>query len=562
MHRPHRRASYHLCPIVAAQPRSVARSEVPSMSIRFLRLLPLAVLGLAALASPALSQDLGGPLKVNGRDIPVSSIKREMVYAVGAQALEGKKLDVIIEEEVARRVAAGEDRAKFEFTQEEKDGLFAAALQQIRDQYPTLDPMEVLERNGLSKRLLEGQVAQTLRFDKVFLPADPRQWPVTTTDAITESAGADFMTKLREAQDEKDRVAKEAAAAGNGEPAPDKKGEDMFKMIMRKMVMQSLFDKSVVKYASNGLPEGVAMQVNERQIMTDEIYDLVSGGLNDERIRQTRVWLAKIEACKQELQRQQAWLGDEEFQQLFAEHKAPYDQSPFKLEVIATGFKRFPSMDSYMTFFRVLKSYERMIQPEINDENLTKHLARANKLLGLSRCNVQMILCSAMDMSTGKWRPDGWEYAKTRALEASKLLAEKNGDNWDAVLEEYSEFWDPPIPVGQPNLNNNLRNKGRIGTVNRNEMLQRIDESEFSMFVEGAGIVDYVFFDQPEGIDGPFKGPHGYYITRVISRTPPTKEFVLSEAPQRDLVVQDYLSMRINAWAQDLLENSKVEGLQ
>lgn len=533
------------------------------MSTRHLRQLTTAVLGFAALVAPVFSQNLGGPLKVNGKEIPVSAIKREMVYAAGAQVLEGKKLDVIIEEEIARRVAAGEDRAKFEFTAEEKESLLSAALQQIKDQYPSLDPMEVLERNGMSKRLLEGQVAQTLRFDKVFLPSDPRQWPVTTTDAITESAGADFITKLREAQDEKDRKAKEAAGgAAEPAPAPDKKGEDMFKMIMRKMVMQSLFDKSVVKYASNGLPDGVAMQVNQKSIMTDELYDLVSGSLNDERIRQTRLWLAKIESCKQELQKQNAWIGDEEFQKLFAEHKAPYDQSPFKLEVIATGFKRFPSMDSYMTYFRVLKSYERMIAPEINDGNLTKHLARANKLLGLSRCNVQMILCSAMDMSTGKWRADGWEYAKNRALEASKLLAEKGGENWDEVLEQYSEFWDPPIPVGQPNLNSNLRNKGRIGIVNRNEMLQRIDESEFSMFVEGAGIVDYVFFDQPEGIDGPFKGPHGYYITRVISRTPPTKEFSLSDAAQRDLVVQDYLSMRINTWAQDLLENAKVEGLQ
>lgn len=533
------------------------------MSTRLLRFVPAVLLGLASLA-PIHSQNLGGPLKVNGKEIPISAIKREMVYAAGAQVLEGKKLDVIIDEEIERRVAAGEDRAKFEFTQEEKDTLLAAALQQIKDQYPTLDPMEVLERNGLSKRILEGQVGQTLRFDKVFLPSDPRQWPVTTTDAITESAGADFITKLREAQDEKDRKAKEAAAGTPGEPtpAPDKKGEEMFKMIMRKMVMQSLFDKSVVKYASNGLPEGVAMQVNQKNIMTDDIYELVSGGLNDERIRQTRVWLAKIEACKQELQRLGTWIGDEEFQKLFAEHKAPYDQSPFKLEVIATGFKRFPSMDSYMTYFRVLKSYERMIQMEINDENLTKHLVRANKLLGLSRCNAQMILCSAIDMSTGKWRPDGWEYAKNRALEASKLLAEKNGENWDEVLEQYSEFWDPPVPVGQPNVNSNLRNKGRLGIVNRNEMLQRIDESEYSMFVEGAGIVDYVFFDQPEGIDGPFKGPHGYYITRVISRTPPTKEFSLAEPAQRDLVVQDYLSMRINQWAQELLENAKVEGLQ
>jgi hypothetical protein len=536
------------------------------MSIRTFFAASLVLSGLAAFVAPTSAQDLGGPLKVNGKEIPLSVIKREMVYAAGASAIEGKKLDLIIQEEVERRVAAGEDRAKFEFSAAEKEALIAQALQQIRDQYPTLDPLSVLDRNGMSTRMLEGQVAQTLRFDKVFLPDDPRQWPTTTTDAITESAGDDFIVKLREAQDEKDRKAKEAAAGATPDsapaPAPDLKGEQMFKMIMRKMVMQSLFDKSVIKFASNGLPDDVVLQVNSKDVKTDEIFDLVASNLTDERVRQTRLWLAKIEACKQELQRQKMWLSDEEFQTVFQEHKAPYDQSPFKLEVIATGFKRFPSMDAYMTYFRVLESYKRMIQPEINDENLTKHLTRANKLLGLARCNVQMILCSAMDMSTGKWRADGWEYAKNRALEASKLLAEKNGENWDEVLEAYSEFWDPPVPVGQPNMNNNLRNKGRIGLVNRNELLQRIDESDFSMFVEGAGLVDYVFFDQGEGIDGPFKGPFGYYITRVVSRTPPTKEFSLAEPTQRDLVVQDYLSMRVNAWAQDLLENAKVEGLQ
>ena len=88
-------------------------------------------------------------------------------------------------------------------------------------------------------------------------------------------------------------------------------------------------------------------------------------------------------------------------------------------------------------------------------------------------------------------------------------------------------------------------------------------ESDYDMFLLGASVTDHVFFDQEVGtVDGPFRGPHGYYITRVKSRTQPTRPALsLKDANQRDLIVQDYVSCRFNQYAREVVEKATLAGL-
>ena len=130
-----------------------------------------------------------------------------------------------------------------------------------------------------------------------------------------------------------------------------------------------------------------------------------------------------------------------------------------------------------------------------------------------------------------------------------------------SVLEEYSDYADPPTPKTPQQIAPapQSKNKGRFGALNRNEMVQRVGESEFDMFLLGDSITDYVFFDQEVGsLDGPFKGPRGYYIPRVISRSDPTRPpLSLAEGSQRDLIMQDFMSCSFNDYAQAVLNSPR-----
>ena len=70
-----------------------------------------------------------------------------------------------------------------------------------------------------------------------------------------------------------------------------------------------------------------------------------------------------------------------------------------------------------------------------------------------------------------------------------------------------------------------------------------------------------LFFEQPVGsIEGPFRGPHGYYITRVVRRTPPNRLLDLSEPVHRQLLEQHHLSTVLKRTAWELLNEGLKDG--
>ena len=227
------------------------------------------------------------------------------------------------------------------------------------------------------------------------------------------------------------------------------------------------------------------------------------------------------------------------------------------------GFKKFPSEDAYKAYYRIYASFKEMIKDEINDENLVAHVeTRAGNLLGLARADVEIILCSAYDFRKGRFIEDGWERAGRRAIEAWNRLAD--GEPWDAVLEEYSEVYTPPIGVSSRQYADKVDSKkGRFGLLNRNTLMQKMGESDFSTFLNGSSLTDTIFFDVEAGVpEGPFKGPQGYYIVLVKSRTPPGSQINVlpGEGGHRNLVEQDYLDCRINQFGNQLLNEMAVKG--
>ena len=263
---------------------------------------------------------------------------------------------------------------------------------------------------------------------------------------------------------------------------------------------------------------------------------------------------------EQKLRESGHWIGDEEFEQLWKDEEEPYKDSPFNLQVVAVGFRKFPSIDAYRKYFRILKSFERYLGDEMTDEALTAHLDRANPMLGLGKVRADMILISSIDDKKARFRLDGWDSALARANECAEKLA--GGMEWDEALEEYSDFRDGLVGQSNQGAAPPSIRKGRFPLMHRNELVQRVGESDYWMFLTGTSVVDHVFFTQDVGqIDGPFQGVQGYYITRVVQRVPPPKPLSLENPSQRNLIDQDYLAVRLNEAAAEWLEGAEVVGL-
>jgi hypothetical protein len=532
-------------------------------------LLATASFSAALLAPHATAQDatvfeiapsrIASALRAIGSDAPEglepvrvteAELRRALVYTLGTAQLEARKVDVFIDEEIRARIAQGSAKDAFAVTDDEVSAAVQETIDQIKAQYPTLPAEAVLGYNNVDPADLERMTAQSKLFEKVFLPDDPSDWPATTSEAIRASAGEEFLQKLIDGYEER-----KAAQEAQGDAA--KAGQAMFQMLMRQMVMQALNSSAEVLTASDGLPPNVAMRVNGVDIETDEVYRTIAARITAEDRARAERWARKTALLEAVLAARGHLLDDEAFAEAYAEHAEPYAGSPISLEVIARNFMGFPSMEAYRSYYRLRESFRRSVADEINEDTLRAHLPRANRLLGVGTIDVEVILCSAFDFPNKSWPEGGWEAAAAEAREVAQELADSGGAAWDSLLDDYSDFWDPPAPTTptQQQQQPKKKNKGRFGTLNRNELLQYLQESDYSLFVDGYSVADAIFFDvEPGRFGGPWRGPFGYYFAKVSRRVPPTRVQSLSNENYRKMVEDDWLSVRFNAFARAVEE--------
>ena len=497
---------------------------------------------------------IAAPLSVNGVKISREEIRRALLLKVGRLQLESRKLDLLIDAEVATRRAAGEEIADISLTPEEEKAAFDAAVAQIQSQYPNMALEDVLASNSLSVESLKRQLTQTTRFDRVFLPDDADAWPATTVTALSTQMGEDMVTQMRD-----NWKARQSGAAAN----PNDPGQMMFGRLMRQMVIQSLMTSAEVQTPSDGLPPGVAQRVNGQDTLVAEVWPEARSLVHPEDVRRMRLYLARMAAVQQDLFAKDAWLGDEEFQALFDEEEKVGEGSPFNLPMIVLVMKRYPDMDAYKAILRAERSYEKMIASELTEENLQGWLPRASRLLGLGEVQTEIILLSTFDFARNRWKDDVWDEAKDRATAVVDALVASEGADWDGLLDANSDFFDPP-QAAQPQggAPPELKNRGRFGSIHRNRLMQMLGESEYSAFVDGSSISDLVYYDQNVGgIDGPFLGIYGYYITRVDGRTASTKPILLNDPNMRKMVVEDYVMQHFIGYAARVLDEAEVVGL-
>ncbi|MCB9883881.1 MAG: peptidyl-prolyl cis-trans isomerase [Planctomycetes bacterium] len=480
-------------------------------------------------------------IKVNGKVLDPKEVKREAVYLTGGKLVEAKVADFFILEELKRQIDSGKRRAE-EFVINEEDVLreLAPMKTDFETKNPGVDFWEVVRSQyGLSKETFLEQRRQSILFDKLFFPGSPKDWPDITKEAIKAQTQSDQGPKFIEQL--------EKATEGVDEQGNPKKLPEFWVNMMRQFVQKGLRSWSDIQYASNGLPADVVLKVNDLQWGTDEAFAFIKKGIYVQDLERAMQEVAVREALRQELEKNDAYVSDEVFQERYEAYRQPYDSTPFTVEVIATRFKGYPCLEAYRARWRLQTSYADLIADQINTENLQAHADKYAAFFADGQVSIDVIPFQARNPKTGAWEPNGMDQAKTRA-EAVFASIEKKEKTFDEALNSHLEFFA------------NDEKRGRLGFLPLNQLKQQLRENEFTTLHDGFSISDYLFFEAEVGtIVGPIAGPDGYFIARINSRTPARRKIDVTNEKERELVREDYISHRFFDWANEVIGRAKFE---
>jgi len=540
--------------------------------------------------------DLREEITVNGEKISHIALKRFLCYGAGRNLLEAAKLDLLVDQERQIRANQGEDIGKFSVTQEEYDAAFGREVSRFLERFPGLDLPTEISRAYKSPLWYERSLMQTLRFDKMFFGGHPNNWPEVTKEAVY--AGSPQVDLVKDAAENHDRRVQWAEENGT-EVVPE---DDMFMGLLRDYVIESLRSLVIIETQTNGIPEDQLVTVEgggfDAALETSEFYDGMADSVLQAEADEGRRFLTLCKAAEQRLAKEGFWMSDEEYGELISSMMGDLEASVFSLEFLAVHGHRYPSTEAYNRILRLTESLKQRHAADITPAAdgalpaaLGDHLTIANRVMGLSRADAEILLVAAFDFPTYSWKPDGWDWALNRSLEikaeidayiagldqfeADRLAAVEAGRNHDAeqplpfdrwwanLLDLNSEFWDPPMPAsGKMPPMVGMKSKGRFGLKTRNDLERDIGESPYTHFLDGGSITDAIFFDmEPGEVSGPYKGPHGYYIVYLKSRTAPTNPLNVRDAKHLELLQQDFLRRKLVEFAHESARESEIVGI-
>ena len=434
--------------------------------------------------------------------------------------------------------------------------------------------------------------------------------------ALWEEAKATYPDRLK--AHEAELALWEGHRTGDQPARPEEPGEEpafpqedaMYRSILRQMVRDMLFKTASTKTSIDGLPDEIVMTLDinsdgtvEYTWHTDELWEDVKDTVSEKEINDAKHFLAKLESARQRMAGEEFLLTEDDARTIFEtnEDGAGFQSAQFNIGMVAVGNHQFPSVEAYGDYFRILESHRGRVTPLIKApeegglaQPLREHLVRANQIMGLGKVDCEVLLVSAFDFPGNKWLDKGWESSKEQAAWIKEEI-EKNNQNyaeyrrlrmeaaaageeldpnnapqamdphdfWSLLIDEYCGYWDPPQPEkGRPGSAVGYKQKGRFGERYRNDLQGMIGESPFHQFVRGFSITDFVFFEQQIGtVAGPFKGPHGYYLTKVMRRMPPTRPLNIGDERHVGLLRDDYVPFSLIGYCEEAFQSADVKGI-
>jgi len=484
-------------------------------------------------------------------------------------------------------------------TEEEFEAEFARTLEEFKKSFPVLNLDAEVGRAFRTVPWYRDNLRQTLYFDRVFYPENPDEWPITTIEAVRADSGDVLLTDAQQSY-----VMRKEHADKTGEPLP--KEDAIYTQMMRQIVRDAMFNTIDWKTSFDGLPDDLVLTGDrdfdgkpELVVRTAVLWEKVKDTVTPTEIDEAKRWFVTARATHDRLEKDGALLDAAARAQALAELKKQFEGTYFNIDIMATQTYYFPSTETFLEYHMMLEGYRKKIAPQlVQQENgdiapvLRAHLESANRIMGLGQVDVEIMLISAFDIPNFQWKPAGWTAAKQKAdavkMQLDANVAEYNAERakraraqaegkeftaeketlepfrfWTDMVNEHSEYWDPPSPEGDGKRGSDvaMKNRGRFGLRYRNDLQGFVGETPFSHWVTGASVTDYVFADQAENtVAGPFRGPQGYYITRVQRRTPPTRPLNLGDPKHVDLLKDDYVRTSFIPYAQEARKSADVKG--
>jgi hypothetical protein len=499
------------------------------------------------------------------------------------------------------QAAATAERARLEEalqpTEAEFQSEYHRMINEFKANYPVLDVDAEVSRKFRTVDWFKQTLRNSMYFEHVFYPDDPQDWPETTIEAVRADLGEGWIEDAKQSY-----ITRREHADKTGEPLA--KEDSMYTNMMDEIVRDALYGTMDFKTSFEGLPDDLVLTADkngdgkpELVVTTDEVWNKVKDTVSAEEIHDAKQWFVTSMATHDRLQSDGALLGDVDCKKALKEYVKQFENTYITMPILATQTYFFPSVEAYEEYYCMTEGFKKLMEPKLADspngdaaQPLRDYLDHANRVLGLGMVDLEAMMIGAFDIPHFRWKDKGWAWAKAKADEVKKQIdandaawetqqaeaakakaegreykpehpAEEPYHFWTRMMDEHSEFWDPPPPEKGRASQVGMHNRGRLGEKYRNDLQGFLNETPYSHWVTGNSLTDTAFFDVPEGVvKGPFKGPLGYYLLRVNKRKPPTYPLNISEPKKLQLLKDDYLRVAFVDYSKEAVEKASVQG--
>ncbi|MBK7878727.1 MAG: hypothetical protein IPJ77_23970 [Planctomycetes bacterium] len=347
------------------------------------------------------------------------------------------------------------------------------ALDDFRVRAPGLDAEVEMRRSYRGADGFRSQLRWASVFDRVFLPADDEQRPEVTVAALRARFGDQYETWRKPWK----------LSDGSVDP--------QYQEMTRQIVRDHLYSGERFRTSLEGPDFGIALAAEPEgaprwTLSTEDAWRTIAPRVDAADVELARRYWTTVVATQKELASKGLVLDREARERALGELSKQLQEFVPSLEAFAVQQQRFPSPETFFEYYALTCGYQKEhtrkmagATPEKPAPALLEHVAKANARHGGVLADAEVLLVSAWDFANARWRPGGFDAARARADElmarvrANELAwKEKRADArdpaalWSALLDERSEWWDPPPLPGMPvDPSVRTKNRGRFGAL-------------------------------------------------------------------------------------------------
>ncbi|MBK7878725.1 MAG: hypothetical protein IPJ77_23960 [Planctomycetes bacterium] len=452
---------------------------------------------------------------------------------------------------------------------EELELEYARAAEEFLRKNPGLELEAEIGRTYRRSDWFRAELRLGLVFDKLFFPSAPEEWPEETWEALEHQELA-----ARDLRDLSRRSVRELFA---GRDWRELRREDPDALSgLRDSVRRHLVRKASFETSIDGIAPGYALVAHGDEescpdlvVKTAELWNEVEDSVEAWEITAARAWLATEAAVRARLVRDGARDLPDVRDRLVAELRVRADRNGIELDELSAS-ERFPSPEAWVEYLALRESYRIAVVKDglsADGPELAERIERSSWIHGGGRVHVEILLASAADIAHHRWLPGGFERAKAKADELARRIAANDAawkarvpgraSNagvepfvfWNRLLDEESEWWDPPDPREGDNPRP-PRHHGRFYGRTWSELRTLLSESDATDWSRGTAIATHVAFEQKPGtIAGPFRCALGFVLVRLGARQAPEARLDPTRPDDSELLAEDELRERFDAYA-------------